>query len=78
MIFHYNCNLSDIQGHSASTLTNTTSCQIEIRDLVARLEIETTVQSPNMDHDLEGAEYLAMVRHNLHNNVSSFLIYSDQ
>ena len=44
-------------------LTNFTSCQIEIKDLVTRVEINSTVQSANIDHDMEGAEYLAMVRH---------------
>ena len=44
-------------------LTNFTSCQIEIKDLVTRVEINSTAQSANIDHDMEGAEYLAMVRH---------------
>ena len=57
-------------------MTNHTSCQIEIRDLVTRVEVETTVQNAAIDHDMEGAEYLAMVRHHLPpgNNKQYFLI----
>ena len=45
-----------------------TKCQIEIRDLVTRVEVNSTVQSANIDHDMEGEEYLAMVRY-LHHNI---------
>lgn len=55
-------------------LTNSTSCQIEIRDLVSRVEINSTLQSPDMDHDMEGAEYIAMVRHSLLHLLLHFFI----
>ena len=51
-------------------LTNVTSCQIEIRDLVTRLEVNSTVQSPDIDHDLEGEEYIAMVPQRLHYGIT--------
>ena len=38
-----------------------TACQIEIRDLRTRVDIQSTVQTSDMDHDLEGAEYIAKV-----------------
>ena len=44
------------------TVSNVTACQIEIRDLRTMVDIKSTVQNSDLDHDQEAAEYIAKVR----------------
>ena len=42
-------------------LTNKTACQIEIQGLTTRVDIQSTLQASEVDHDQEAAEYIAKV-----------------
>ena len=50
------------QGNTTLTVSNVTACQIEIRDLRTTVDIQSTVQSSDLDHEQEAAEYIAKVR----------------
>ena len=49
------------QGNTSAVLTNKTACQIEIQGLTTRVDIQTTLQASEVDHDQEAAEYIAKV-----------------
>ena len=59
------------QGNTSLTVSNVTACQIEIRDLRTMVDIKSTVQNSDLDHDQEAAEYIAKVRRRDEDNTSN-------
>ena len=53
-------------------LTNKTACQIEIQGLTTRVDIQSTLQASEVDHDQEAAEYIAKVGRLSHHSVKEY------
>ena len=55
-------------------LTNKTACQIEIQGLTTRVDIQSTLQASEVDHDQEAAEYIAKVGRLCQHSVKEYVL----
>ena len=55
-------------------LTNKTACQIEIQGLTTRVDIQSTLQDSEVDHDQEAAEYIAKVGRLSQHSVKEYVL----